>query len=106
MVQPTFRLLNTAISYLYDHRGNVQSPLSCGATMLFVPKVISVALCPLESNSFVPIYFFSCPEITQYPESIFIFSFLTITLTFLAKKNGAFLFSVSRRKKLCTMKVD
>lgn len=70
-------------------------------TKLFVPKVTSAGLFNSESNSFVPIYLFSYPKITQYPESIFLFYSL-LSSSWLRKRN---LFQ-SKRKKLRKMKAD
>lgn len=58
-----------------------------------------------ESNSFVPIHFFSYPEITQYPESIFLLSSLLSLSSSWLRKWSLFLFQ-SKRKKLRKMKAD
>lgn len=79
-------------------------PSAQGAATPFVSKVVSAGLSPPESDSFVPIYFFSCPEITQYPESIFVFSIPHFP--FLAKEMEPFPSLFEEKKKLCTMKTD
>lgn len=73
--------------------------------MFLVLKVISVGPSDSESNSFVPIYFFSYPEITQYPESIFLFPSLLLLSSSWLRKWSLFLFK-SKRKKLGKMKAD
>lgn len=59
-----------------DKRRVSPSPLRWDAGQsVFAPKVISSTQ---ESNSFVPIYFFTFPEITQYPESNILLKFLAV----------------------------
>lgn len=73
--------------------------------MFLSPKSFSVGGSDSETYSFVPIYFFPYPEITQYPESIFFFpSLLSLSSSWL-RKLSLFLLQ-SKRKKLLKMKAD
>ena len=74
-------------------------------SFLFAPSVISAEPSDSESTGFVPTYFSSYPEITQYPESIFLFpSLLSLSFSWL-RRWGLFLLQ-SKRKKLHKMKAD
>lgn len=64
----------------------ISNLLSAVERDVFVPKVLSVEGSDSETYSFVPIYFFPYPELTQFPESIFIFpSLLSLSSSWLRK---------------------
>lgn len=77
---------------------NLPSAREGSWTMFLSPKSFLWGFLTQESNSFVPIYLFSYPEITQYPESTFYFSFLAIAFFFLASEMEPFPLSMKEEK--------